>query len=581
MSAGQISGLIILSLLVCDAATAASRESVDKIQRSDAERSTSISEKRASTSRTTRELPKEAIGPVGAALPPGARRIPPQAFANLRNQRRLTLTSPTLTAEGMAVAARSRKALQDRLGRQLRARSDVHARVVRRPAVDGRRLRQLKDGSYRLQRRGQRPVRLENEAFLAAAVSESLQALQDPAVAARTYDGLRSRVAASVPDRAKRGAILSRLAPRGSGMRNLRQMESATNTLITRYLNYIATQEAESEPEEAALPPPPEGYVGTCASEEGAGSGGDLFVSPACGFSDIGLYQNAHWPLKYRTTCVKDQGGRGACVAFAMTAAVEAIVARDEDRWVNLSEQQLYYHEKNQWFSVPPNFGDGLITPLSVAHQMVGNYRFAFESAWDYNPSPEREEVVNPPLEFRYENSCVNYDGTHCSDTNHQGELVCATQCMGAGPASYCWESCAYTSWVGGNAQFRITSVNPIFNILNPQAGTDAARAFLATGVPVVASLSVVDSFDHVSDDGYVPYVAGSEAVRGGHAVLLTGYVPNAQVPPDAPPGAGGGYFIAKNSWGCDRGDGGYYYLPLDWVIKNVMSMTVIEGVEV
>jgi hypothetical protein len=41
----------------------------------------------------------------------------------------------------------------------------------------------------------------------------------------------------------------------------------------------------------------------------------------------------------------------------------------------------------------------------------------------------------------------------------------------------------------------------------------------------------------------------------------------------------GGGYFIIKNSWGCS-GDGGYYYVPADYVsgLFNDLSVLNFDG---
>ena len=62
------------------------------------------------------------------------------------------------------------------------------------------------------------------------------------------------------------------------------------------------------------------------------------------------------------------------------------------------------------------------------------------------------------------------------------------------------------------------------------------------------------------------------------HVVMLVGYVTNAELKaklPNAPEGAGGGYFIAKNSWGSCWGDGGYAYLPWNWMEKYVGRLDV------
>jgi C1A family cysteine protease len=61
--------------------------------------------------------------------------------------------------------------------------------------------------------------------------------------------------------------------------------------------------------------------------------------------------------------------------------------------------------------------------------------------------------------------------------------------------------------------------------------------------------------------------------------VLLTGFVDNKDLPRGVPPGDGGGYFIVKNSWGCDFGDQGYAYLPYSWVKKWGNEMIAVTGV--
>src|SRR5262249_34813586 len=59
------------------------------------------------------------------------------------------------------------------------------------------------------------------------------------------------------------------------------------------------------------------------------------------------------------------------------------------------------------------------------------------------------------------------------------------------------------------------------------------------------------------------------------------GLLANDVLPDTAPQGAGGGYVIVKNSWGCFAGDGGYYYLPFDWVKAFVRSARAAADVEV
>lgn len=94
----------------------------------------------------------------------------------------------------------------------------------------------------------------------------------------------------------------------------------------------------------------------------------------------------------------------------------------------------------------------------------------------------------------------------------------------------------------------------------------------LAAGYPVVMGYLVYSSFMSrgVSRTGLMPYPdVRSENFLGGHAVLLVGYDNRTQ------------RFIARNSWGRNWGDRGYFYMPYNvvsntsmsgdfWIIKNV-----------
>jgi len=81
----------------------------------------------------------------------------------------------------------------------------------------------------------------------------------------------------------------------------------------------------------------------------------------------------------------------------------------------------------------------------------------------------------------------------------------------------------------------------------------------LTNGYPITVGYYVYSSFmnQQVSKTGVMPYPDPSkEYFLGGHAVLLVGYSMQRQV------------FIARNSWGSNWGDKGYFYMPFD-VIKN------------
>ena len=85
----------------------------------------------------------------------------------------------------------------------------------------------------------------------------------------------------------------------------------------------------------------------------------------------------------------------------------------------------------------------------------------------------------------------------------------------------------------------------------------------LSNGYPVIMGFRVYDSFmsKNVARTGIMPYPnTKRERLLGGHAVLLVGYDKRKKV------------FIARNSWGTNWGDKGYFYMPFDIVKPNMSS---------
>ena len=85
----------------------------------------------------------------------------------------------------------------------------------------------------------------------------------------------------------------------------------------------------------------------------------------------------------------------------------------------------------------------------------------------------------------------------------------------------------------------------------------------LTNGYPVIMGFIVYTSFmsANVAKTGNMPYPnTKREKSLGGHAVLLVGYNKTKKV------------FIARNSWGTNWGDGGYFYMPFNVVTNTSMS---------
>lgn len=316
------------------------------------------------------------------------------------------------------------------------------------------------------------------------------------------------------------------------------------------------------------------------AAEVGAGDQLDRNQTGACKPpSEKGIYKNMSWPLKNLTTSVKQQGGRGTCWGFATVAALEIEIAKRDHKLVNLAEQDYVGHRFVEF--APRAFGDGG-DPLSVALGAVNrNYEFAYEKGWQYNKSWSRQEVEVPSGSghWTYQHSCDGYSGV-CSDTNYQGGLFCTSVIIP--PLISKWV-CGYAlPTLPSRSGYRIGQTPADFwDYSNVGRSLTILLLRSVLGNPTVVT---IDSRYLTPDaDGYVadrdPMRKIDDTGRSvddislDHVVTITGFVSNEQLAkavPGAPGGAGGGYFIVKNSWGDCWGDVGYAYVPFEWARKYV-----------
>jgi len=92
-------------------------------------------------------------------------------------------------------------------------------------------------------------------------------------------------------------------------------------------------------------------------------------------------------------------------------------------------------------------------------------------------------------------------------------------------------------------------------------------KSTLAGGVPVMFGFTVYDSIDQASASGRIPSPGAGEKVAGGHAVAAFGYddamrIKNSTAGSPETRGA----FLIRNSWGTAWGEGGYGWLPYEYV---------------
>lgn len=498
---------------------------------------------------------------------PGAEMVNPAEFLAASKQPGFRIISPRILADDDAAAAAQDEANKKIIDEFIAQHPELADRMSMGVDLDDPDLQPSGDGNYRLTLRDAD----------GNAISDVIT--QGP----RAERAMRAGALRDYPTRENQLRIYEQRYAFASealgGMPTLEEVAAMTTEEITAWNEYTNGQYPNTQ---AVAPLPGEevsaSYPAHCGNEIGYGDGTDGSSSGTCSHSFAGLYYTVSWPNKYFDTCIKNQANRGSCVAFAITAGRELQLAKQFDRWVNLSEQALYYAAKTTY--QPTMYGDGL-DGSSLAQQLLDtNYQQPLESTWDYNPSNSR--TANDKTST-YMNSCTNYNGDErafCSDSAGQGRI----QCMQAGPLTVCAITGAPVSGITVRSR---NAPAALWNSSNPSESLQNVEyAIYGNRTPVVMGIPVVESFDAVNKDGFVSYDSNRVKVcatdpaknacikkddcqcsRGGHAVLAVGIIYNGKLPETTPKGAGGGYMIVKNSWGC-VGDGGYYYLPLAWVMK-------------
>jgi C1A family cysteine protease len=96
-------------------------------------------------------------------------------------------------------------------------------------------------------------------------------------------------------------------------------------------------------------------------------------------------------------------------------------------------------------------------------------------------------------------------------------------------------------------------------------------RKHLSTGLPSMFGFTVYNSISQADGTGKIPFPSPGERVAGGHAVAAVGYddgmsIKNAAKGSAATKGA----LLIRNSWGRGWGDGGYGWLPYEYVLKGL-----------
>ncbi|HWG38065.1 MAG TPA: C1 family peptidase [Terriglobales bacterium] len=461
------------------------------------------------------------------------------------------------------------------LRRLLRATPDIGRRlpndgVVRPETGDGYRFSFINKNGIR------QSIGMMGQENKLAQLANSIQQLSLPAVQRQLYATFYNQLP---PSFCRPPGTVGSQTPACAGLPTPAALEGASLQTIHQAIQQLASHTSEiiaQVQNPIALEPIGcQGEIGNNNSADANATWGDQTSTQGCAPPAAdGIYANFNFPNKGLLSCIKNQGRRGTCHIFAATSAMEELIARDTGTYVNLNEQDFQEHLKMLWEKNVPDLsndnGGGGFDLFSAGQN---GYRFAYENQWDYNPSIDRgtNDV----------NSCVGYPASEpgCSDTAPQAVEVCTLDIRLVSPLR-----CGFmlATLTGARSPYTAGGIVDVWNGSEKDLTFDYMILGLAFNNAVMLGFNVTDSFQG-SPDGYVGFDLNDLSTSvGGHMVHVVGFVSNqdlAAALPSAPPGAGGGYFIIKNSWGACTGDAGYYYMPVTYLLAEASEVDIFSSI--